>query len=288
MDIGNLGDVPDDHLLLDSVPKRDHAPGLHRLAGPALDGQAFADDVPCRGKGLAGVAGLQLDLRGDIGIPIAVNYRRVGLRRALEIDNGRLRVVVDVNEFRSVFGEVAGLGDHRGDRLTDISDLPVGQHRRFRRVRERRIGVAVREDPRRGGKILRHDHGDDAFQLPRLARVHRDRGPGGGAAHDREVQHPGVPDIVDEPSPAGKKRAVLGSCLPLPEQGHVGSSGPAQARTVQGRAGFFDRPVPRGSSAQAWAVREGRGMTRPIPAPFTPLPGIIGPPRTSPWRGSWR
>ncbi len=173
------------------------------------------------GEGPVGIAGFQLDPRGDIGVPVAVNCWRVCLRRPLEIDDGGPRVVIHVDTSRTVFGDVGGLGEDGGDRLADIANLAAGQHRRFRRVGKSRIGVAVRENPGVHGQIVRRDHGDDALQSSRFPRIDRDRRPGGPAAHDRDMQHSGIADVVDEPSPAGEERRVLRPGLPFAEQGHL-------------------------------------------------------------------
>ena len=80
-------------------------------------------------------------------------------QRLLRVDDGRQRVVLDVDEVERVAGDVRALGDDAGDLLALEADLVGGQHR---------LGVAGQgRHPRQvvGRQRLAGDDGDDARQL---------------------------------------------------------------------------------------------------------------------------
>ena len=77
--------------------------------------------------------------------------RRTFLHRALDVDSGRERLVLDDDELRAVLRSCVGLGDDDRDRLAGEDDLLTGE----------RLGRAV-GSRRREREIGREQDGDDA------------------------------------------------------------------------------------------------------------------------------
>ena len=128
------------------------------------------------------------------------------IERGERIDDGRQRLVVDLDQFERVFGEIAVARDHDRDRLADIAHAVDGNRPAF----DRRLHA----DHQRGGQ-LRHfgggDDGGDARRAPRRLGVDgADFGVGVRRAQDRGVQRAGRnADVVDIAPAPGEKRQVL-------------------------------------------------------------------------------
>ena len=58
---------------------------------------------------------------------MAMHRRTTGFSRRAAIGNRRQGLVINHHQGRRILGDVAGLGDHRGDRLADKADLIGGQ-----------------------------------------------------------------------------------------------------------------------------------------------------------------
>ena len=58
-----------------------------------------------------------------LGEDVLVQYGRIGRHGGGEIDDGRQRLVVDLDQGQRSFGDVHVDGSHRGDRLADPEDL---------------------------------------------------------------------------------------------------------------------------------------------------------------------
>ena len=142
------------------------------------------------------------------GCASAPRSRRPG--RLLEVDRGRQLLVVDVDQLGGVAGLGRGPRDDHGDGLAGEGD-PVGGQRRVRRrdlVGGDRPGVdagalAVAE-------VGAGEHGDDVGGRRRGAGVDvGDPRVGEGAAHHREVQHPGGLEVVGPAGASGDQALVL-------------------------------------------------------------------------------
>ena len=92
-------------------------------------------------EGVVGIAVDEPPVAGEVGTDRVVQHGRPGLERALDVDDGGQRLVVDDHRFRRVFGQVpASRHDHR-HRLADEPRLVGGRavvvHRRGHADRER-------------------------------------------------------------------------------------------------------------------------------------------------------
>ena len=137
------------------------------------------------------------------------------------------RLVVDVDQFDRVLGEVAALGDDQRNRVADELGLALGQ-RRPRSVRDvlARDGVPGLLDV--GVEVGGGEHRVHAGQRQRRRGVDAvDPGARERAAHEAGVQHARPGDVVDEAAAAGQQPGVLdplyaGSGVP----GRRGGAGP--------------------------------------------------------------
>jgi hypothetical protein len=142
------------------------------------------------------VVGLALLVVADDG-----SARLEGLLRG---GHRRQRLVVDVDQFEGVVGDVGVLGHHAGDLLALHPDL-VGRQHRLGVARERRHPCQVVL-----GEQLAGDDRDHAGERLRRRGVDRiDPGVRQRAAQDRHVQHAGQLDVLDVVAPALQEPGVL-------------------------------------------------------------------------------
>ena len=128
---------------------------------------------------------------------------RARCQRLLRVDDGRERVVLDVDELERVPRHVRAVGHDAGDLLALEPDLVGGEHGLRVAGQGRHPRQAV------GGERLAGDDGDDAGQLLGRRRVDvHDAGVRERAAQEREVQHPGQGDVLDV-LPAALDEAVV-------------------------------------------------------------------------------
>ena len=75
-----------------------------------------------------------------------------------EVDDGVGGVEVELDELARILGDVAALGDHQGDRVTDVAHVADGERRRDLQLlaehRVPRLAVGAVE-------VLPREHGDD-------------------------------------------------------------------------------------------------------------------------------
>ena len=166
--------------------------------------------------------GVEDPQRGLVGAEVGVGEDRV-LGGLLEVEHGGQLVVLDVDELGGVARLGGAAGHHHRDDLAGEGD-PVGRHRRVRRrllVGRDRPGVDA--DAELVAEVLAGQHGDHVGRgLGRLDVDASDRRVGEGAAHHRQVQHPGERDVVGPPGAAGDQPLVLLAAPVLADLGGVG------------------------------------------------------------------
>ena len=92
---------------LAGVPLRDHAEGLHRVRAEAVPTELLADDVVGVAKSLVDVAPAEFLVQDDVAALLLEHQRRAGLHGLERVDDGRQRLVLDVDLLERVLGEVA-------------------------------------------------------------------------------------------------------------------------------------------------------------------------------------
>jgi hypothetical protein len=132
------------------------------------------------------------------------------LGRLLEVQRRGQLVVLDLDELGGVARLRRGAGHHHGDDLAGEAD-PVDRDRRVgRRLLLRRDRPGVDAHPDRLAEVGGGDHVHDAHRvLGRTSVDAGDPGMGEGAAHHRQVQHPGQGDVVGPAGAAGDQPGVL-------------------------------------------------------------------------------
>ena len=186
-------------------PVRHDAVALQRHGGVAGEGVVAADHVVGCGERLVDGAEAERAVGRDVGLRFRVQPRGVRGQSGPGIgDRGKL-LVVHVDEFGGVLGQVPVGGDDHGDRLADEPD-PVGRarevgHRRPHRQRERaQFGHLGRADDRghagRGERPARVETGDPGVR----ERAAHDRG---GQRARQRVQ------VVQEPALTAEQGGVL-------------------------------------------------------------------------------
>ena len=91
-----------------------------------------------------------------------------GRNRVHHVGYRRQQLVFDVNQSGSIFGDIPGIGDHQHHRFANVTDFSERDASLF----DRRVG----KTRQRSGflrRILAGNHGDDAGQRQRGARVDR-------------------------------------------------------------------------------------------------------------------
>ena len=130
-------------------------------------------------------------------VPRLVHLRRALGQRGLHVQDGRQRLVVDVDPLQAVRCGVPVACDHAGHDLAHVADL-IGGHRRVRRdddVRGHRPGT--RQAALLVGEVGTGEGGDDAGRAPGAGHVDRpDPRVRHRAAQERDVHHAGQHDVV--------------------------------------------------------------------------------------------
>ena len=210
-------------LLGPDIPLGDQAAGLHRdVDVPVLidrlveDVRRLLQQFVHAGQVPGGQDAGQVVRQGRVHPRAALGQR---LRRG---DHRILRLDVHDDQLGGILGQVPRLGDHDGDRVTDIADVTVGEH-----LPRGMVGGPAGQLVRRRVGLGRGQHGDHARHLPGLAGVQvHDPARGHGAAHERGMHHPGLVQVIDVPAVPGDHPLIFGARHPLPDpprrNGHSG------------------------------------------------------------------
>jgi hypothetical protein len=209
-DVRDLGGRVDRELVGGGDRRDDDPARLHRVGDqPLLDVAAVEDDLRGRlGGGVVAAGerpeealvrpGGRVDQRGAVG------------EGGLHVENGRQRLVVDVDVLQRVGRDVAVPGHDDGDGVAGVADLVDGD----RRV----VGVDHVGGDRPGagqaaellGEVGAAERGDDTGPLERGRDVDpADPGVRHRAAQDRQVHHAGQGDVVGPVGLAGEQLGVL-------------------------------------------------------------------------------
>ena len=212
---------------------------LHGGDHDAVVDQLDLDFVAGGGEGrLDGGAIAQFPVEHQVVLDMRPDSWRAGLRRAHGVDDGRQRLVIDLDQLGGVARLIQCLGDDGGDRVAHIA----GNIRRQRRARRISARAAVTVDQRdlagNSAQPFRHQVG---------AGQHRDHAGRGSRRLDIDAQNPRMcmgrtqhmatqrilrHRIVGEAAPARQQSRILDprNTLPDPEFRHRPLSLPTDAR----------------------------------------------------------
>jgi hypothetical protein len=210
--VGELRRRPEREPVLVGVVDGERAAPLDRVRAAAVLLEIDADAPRGARECIRGVAIALLELGQKITLAGPVRARRLRGERVAAIGDRGQRLVVDSNQGRSIFGNVARPRDHDRHRLADEGDLVLGKRKRRDVARELRRAKLqrqpfLREERRKIGE--------------RQYRVHPGAGTRGGgvdaadcsvgvrAAHECRLQHAGKGKIGDEAAFAREQRAIF-------------------------------------------------------------------------------
>jgi hypothetical protein len=143
--------------------------------------------------------------RRDVAADLLELQRRPGRQGELHIGDRRQDAVVDVHELGCVHCGGAGLGDHDGDRVTDVADLLAGERSAARGGVDLREGRKAPVAELGGREDTDHARGSGGRRgVDRLDERVRDR-----AAHEHRVEQIGVLLVVDERGASEQQLGIL-------------------------------------------------------------------------------
>ena len=166
----------------------------------------MAEHAPGAGERAIRVAVLEAALLRNVAARFLEQQRRVRRDRILEEGDALQRLVVDLDQFQRVFGDVAVLGHHHRHRLAHVAHFvdraDVKFHPRLDHAGNR---------ARHPGDLRAGDDADHARELLGAAHVYaEDPGVRVRRAQDRRVAHACHRfEIVDEAPAAGEQRLVF-------------------------------------------------------------------------------
>ncbi len=226
--VGVLARHPHVEPLVERLPAGDDTAALHRHRAVAVLHEGLGDLV--RGAGLQLLclrAQRHRHLHGDVARPVRVHQVLGVGDREVPVEDGRERVVVDLDELGGVLGEVAALGDDQHDRVAHEADVGIGE--REHRGHEVVGTLEHRRQHRTGDLGVELGAGVDGHHTLGLAGggdvEAGDAGPGEVAAQEVGVEHVGEHDVVGVATSAGEEARVFLAEDRLPHESTCGRSG---------------------------------------------------------------
>ena len=210
--VGELRRRPERQPVLVGVVDGDRAASLDRVRAAAVLLEIDADAPRGAREGIRGVAIGLLELDQEVALAGPVGARRLRGERVAAIGDRGQRFVIDGNQRRSVFGNVARPRDHDRHRLADKGDLVLGKRKRRDVARELRRAKLKRQPLLREErcKIAERQHRVDAGAGTRGRGVDAtDCSVGVRAAHECRLEHAGKGKIGDEAALAREQRRIL-------------------------------------------------------------------------------
>ena len=192
-----LGGYPQGDLAQAPLVAGGNGTRLHGVGHQSRLDNAQVQDAVGLGERPVGIAGGAGTVDAQVGAHVLVDQRRPRLQGALEVDHRRQRLVVHLDQFQCVAGNVGVLGHHNGHRLT----LVLGDFGRHGKAAD---GLHVLQDSGQGQlrdtggiEFGAGHHGDHARQAPRGGHVHAaDACVGMGTAEHQHHRRVGGHDVA--------------------------------------------------------------------------------------------
>ncbi len=178
------------------VPLRQQATRFHGHRGHALHAELLAPGIGGGAEDCVDIARIGGEHRGAIAVG-SRDQHHISACRRVAIGNGGPMVDIEHDRLRRVLGALGAVGQHNGDRLADIADHGIGQHRLRKRC-DRRIRPSKRDGRDRPPDILRGHDGVHARHCQGRSRIDRTERPvRHRTAHDRGMPLPRSRQVVD-------------------------------------------------------------------------------------------
>ena len=144
---------------------------------------------------------------------ILEQHRAARLRLLAVGDRGK-RLDIQIDMLQRVFGNAGRIGQHDGNRLADVANLAVGQHRLMERL-ELRQRLQPQRNPRNDVAEVgaQQGHGEPRQRRARAAVDRLDQAVRHGAAQDHRMELARSVDVGDIGSPATQETQIL-DCAP--------------------------------------------------------------------------
>ena len=171
-DVRVLRRIPERELAGRGHELRHRAARFHRIRDEPLLHDALADDDVSALERRIDVAARHRPVKRDVVRRFGVERRRPLLRSLLRIDDGRQRLVLDIDQLERVLRLVRRFGDNDGDRVAHVLDRVLGE-----RVIRRGLQIGAGQEPAaRNGRedpvrVRRGEHAEHARRRPGARRV---------------------------------------------------------------------------------------------------------------------
>ena len=145
-DADALGGDPEGRAVVLGIVLADGAARLHRVYDQAIVHDLQLHHAIGLGESRFGPGAVaHLPVEDQVALDVIVDQRGAGLGRFVGADRVRPGFVVDLDQLRGILGLLQGLGDDQGDRIADVTDAALCQHR-TRRVGARSAVAVVDRD----------------------------------------------------------------------------------------------------------------------------------------------
>ena len=183
---------------------------VQRQTDDAVVRKALPQHAVRVGERRLGVAVGPRYVQEDVVTPVLVELRCVGLQPRRDVADRGQFLVVHLDEFEGVLGDVAAVGHHGGDRLAHETHLVDGEHRPGDLAQCRDHRQVVVEGAGVGRQFGPGERPDHAGQGHGARDVHvADAGVGQRAPQDGDVLQVGPPDITQIFALTAKEPGVL-------------------------------------------------------------------------------
>ena len=174
-----------------------------------LHPEPLAPDIGRVLEGGIGIAAQRGQRRGTVGRGAVDQQYMIRARTG----RGRQGVDVELDRLKRILGRRRAIGDHDGDRLADIADLAMRDHRLLVGLERRHLLLPernLRDGAERRAHVRRRDDGVHPGARERRRRVDGDDAAmRHGAAQDRRMQQAVAHDVVDILAAAAQETQVL-------------------------------------------------------------------------------
>ena len=157
----------------------------------------------------------------DIRFELRAHARARRLFAQPAVDRRLQNIIGHVNERRGVFGDIAVIAKHDGDRLADIGDFGVGKRKGPDQIE---LGAGIRmalHAPLAHGRadVVERENGVNSGRRRGVTGIDgADRRMGMRAAHEARMQQAGKRDIVDKAGASLQQGLVLDAMNALSDQ----------------------------------------------------------------------